>query len=155
MDPIPFLTHLARLRHRCGSQLITEAKQFCRRDFPLTGAVHLLDIFSLWSNLSQKVFKSPATVSQTVALPRALLPILSYWRGLYHYHEPKLVGIPVSSLYGAPILCVFMYEVPSVFAYLTPLLHKVKVLLDLAFTDIPDFSIPLSEEKLHVYRRVL
>jgi hypothetical protein len=38
-----------------------------------------------------------------------------------------LLGTPVSSLYGALTLCVFVYEVPSVFAYL---------LQDLAFTDI-------------------
>ena len=28
-----------------------------------------------------------------------------------------LVGVPVSSLYGALMLCVFVHEVPSVFAY--------------------------------------
>ncbi len=32
------------------------------------------------------------------------------------------LGIPVSSLYGALILFVFVYEVPSVFAYLAMLI---------------------------------
>ena len=34
------------------------------------------------------------------------------------------LGTPVSSLYGAPILCVFVYGVPSVFAYLATLIGR-------------------------------
>lgn len=55
------------------------------------------------------------------------------------------VGIPVSSLYGAPILCFFVYGVPSVFAYLGALLGTPSN--DLAFTDIPESFNPPFEGK--------
>lgn len=55
------------------------------------------------------------------------------------------LGILVSSLYGALILCVFGYEVPSVFAYLATLLSAASN--DLAFTDIPESFNPPFERK--------
>ena len=49
------------------------------------------------------------------------------------------VGAPVSSLYGAPVIAIAIYGVPSVFAYL--------VNQDLAFTDIPESFNPPFRQK--------
>lgn len=51
------------------------------------------------------------------------------------------VGTPVSSLYGAPMLCVCVREVPSVFAY------QSYVMTDVAFTDIQEsFNLPFEQK---------
>ena len=56
-----------------------------------------------------------------------LEPTASPVHGIHYFHNgvdyiftmsKLLLGAPVSSLYGALILCVLLYEVPTVFAYL-------------------------------------
>ncbi len=94
-------------------------------------------------------FRVPKTVPRTVLShsQKSTTRVLFYARAkglepstfrvhLTHYFHSGMdyiftlsldVGIPVSSLYGAPILFVFVYGVPSVFAYLAVLIgHYIK-----------------------------